>query len=944
MADNPLRRLHALGQSIWLDYIRRQLIASGELRRLLQEDCLGGVTSNPAIFEKAIAGSHDYDREIRALTLKGKKVGEIYETLALEDVRMTAEVFRCVYNDTQGDEGYVSLEVNPHLAQDTEGTINEARRLWARLKRPNIFIKVPATRAGLPAITQLISEGINVNVTLLFGLPRYRQVVEAYLAGLEKRAAAGLPLKQVASVASFFLSRIDTLLDPLLEKVAAQGGPQAETATACQGKAAIACAREAYSIYKEIFHSRRFQALAAHGARPQRLLWASTSTKNPAYADVKYVEALIGPETINTLPLETLNAYRNHGHPAPRLGKDLHAARELLALLPKLGIDLEQLTRQLEDEGVEQFIKPFDSLMCSLEGKRQEALIECLDRQTLDLGEYEQSVQERLEALEKARFSERLWRKDGSLWSQDPAIQKNLPNSLGWLHAPEKMEDCLGFLLSFSQSMREAGFRHVALLGMGGSSLAPLVFQRVFPVGEFGLPLAVLDTTDPGTIRDLEKQLPLAETLFIIASKSGTTAEPLAFGEYFYRRIQEIKGERAGENFLVITDPGSPLTSLGRDRGFRGCILNFPDIGGRYSALSFFGLLPAAMMRLNLAELLNRSLRMLHACSSCVPLRQNPGVVLGAALGELARRGRDKVTFICMDSLAPLGMWLEQLLAESTGKEGVGLLPVAGEPLGAPSVYGHDRVFVYFRLPGGGQEKLDQGVAALRQAGHPLITIQMTDLLDLGEEFFRWEIATATAGAVLGINPFDQPNVQESKDNTNRLLNLVQEQGRLPEEPPTLVAGSLGLYSTESAPTLAAALARFVQQAQPGNYLALLAYLHESPKIEAALEDLRLMFRDHLHLATTLGYGPRYLHSTGQFHKGGPGTGFFLELTCDDPEDLALPGKPYSFGIFKNAQALGDLEALRRHGRRVMRVHLGTDVFRGLAQLQQAVTMALTGD
>jgi len=944
MAENPLKRLHGLGQSIWLDYIRRQLISSGELRRLLEDDGLGGVTFNPAIFEKAMAGSHDYDREIRALTQKGKKVEEIYETLAVEDVRMAAEVFRCVYDSSHGKDGYVSLEVNPHLAHDTEGTVNEARRLWARLERPNVFIKVPATRAGLPAITQLICEGINVNVTLLFGLPRYREVIEAYLAGLEKRAAAGLPLKQVTSVASFFLSRIDTLVDPLLEKIAAQGGPQAEAAAACQGQTAIACARVAYTIFQEVFASPQFQTLAARGAQKQQLLWASTSTKNPAYADVKYVESLIGPETINTMPLETLNAYRDHGHPALRLEKDLPAARELLEILPKLEIDLDQVTQQLEDEGVEKFNKPFDNLMCALEGKCQAVLIESLDRQTLDLGEYENSFRERLDILEQDRFIERLWRKDGSLWTKDPEKQKSVIDSLGWLHAPEKMEDCLGFLLAFSQSMREAGFRHVALLGMGGSSLAPLVFQRVFTPGEFGLPLTVLDTTDPGTIRTLEKQLPLKETLFIIASKSGTTAEPLGFGEYFYCRLRELKGDRAGENFLVITDPGSPLIQLGRDRGFRGCLLNFPDIGGRYSALSFFGLVPAAVMRLNLAELLGRSLRMLHACSSCVPPRENPGLVLGAALGELARRGRDKVTFILPASLAPLGMWLEQLLAESTGKEDTGLLPVAGEPLGDPAVYGNDRVFVSYRLSGPEQEKLDAGLAALRQAGHPVITIQMSDPLDLGEEFFRWEIATATAGAVLGINPFDQPNVQESKDNTNRLLALVQEEGRLPEEPPVLVAGSLGLYSTESAPTLAAALAAFAQQAQTGDYLALLAYLGESLKMETALEDMRLMFRDHLHLATTVGYGPRYLHSTGQFHKGGPNTGLFLELTCDDPEDLPVPGKPYSFGIFKSAQALGDLEALRRHGRRILRVHLGLDTIRGLVQLQQAVIMALTGD
>ena len=369
MSGNPLKRLGTLGQSIWLDYIRRDLMASGELRRLIDEDGLRGMTSNPSIFEKAIADSHDYDGDIRAMALGGNGADAIYETLSQRDVESAADQFRPLYDRTDGQDGYVSLEVNPHLAHDTKGTIEEARRLWAALNRPNVLIKVPATANGLPAIQQLIGEGISVNVTLLFGLPRYRQVAEAYIAGIEARAAQGEPVKHLASVASFFVSRIDALVDPLLEKLIAQGSKEVDLAKRARGQVAIASAKMAYQIYKEIFGSDRFRKLAARGARAQRLLWASTSTKNPDYSDVKYVEALIGPDTVDTAPLETLGAYRDHGEPEARLEQGVEEARRVLERLPELGIDIDKVTRQLEDEGVEKFNKPFDKLMEALTRK-----------------------------------------------------------------------------------------------------------------------------------------------------------------------------------------------------------------------------------------------------------------------------------------------------------------------------------------------------------------------------------------------------------------------------------------------------------------------------------------------------------------------------------------------------------------------------------------------
>jgi transaldolase/glucose-6-phosphate isomerase len=945
MNKNPLLGLETFGQSVWLDFLRRNALANGEIQGLIDQDGVSGLTSNPSIFEKAIAGSHDYDTAIRALTVEGKSIEEIYEALTIEDIQHAADLFRPIYERLAGGDGFVSLEVSPRLAHDTAGTIAEARKLWSAVNRPNLLIKVPGTREGLPAIQQLIGEGINVNVTLLFGLPRYREVAEAYLSGLETLAAHGKPLTRIASVASFFLSRIDVLIDPMLEKLRSQGGLVTESVAGLQGQVAIASARVAYQMYQEIFGTERFRILSGQGAHSQRLLWASTSTKNPDYSDVMYVETLIGRETINTITLETLNAYRDHGKPSSQLEEDTQEAYRVLEALHGAGVDLDAATQQLEDEGVAKFSKAFDQLMAALQEKRAASSQTADDRQSFALGKADKAVQERIDALDAAHFSSRVWQKDATLWKSDPADHAQIRNALGWLHVAEKMEENLKELNAFRQELLDAGFRHVLHMGMGGSSLTPLVCERIFTPAKDELPLTVLDSTDPATILRIEKALPIADTLFIVASKSGTTAEPLAFADYFYQKVKQLKGERAGENFCVITDPGTSLEKQAQERAYRKTFLNFADIGGRYSALSYFGLLPAALMGIDVNELLTRALRMIHACASAVPARENPGLTLGAALGELAKNNkRDKVTFLAPAALGPLGMWLEQLLAESTGKEGAGLLPVADEPVGDPAVYGEDRIFVHLRLKDAADNSLEQSVSALQEDGQPVITINLDDRLDLGQEFFRWEFATATAGSILGINTFNQPNVQESKDNTDRLLALVRAQGKLPEDKPSLIAEPLKLYIDDQAATLPEMLKRFLAQARPGDYLALMAYITEDSATQQALQDIRLLLRDHLHIATTLGYGPRFLHSTGQFHKGGPNTGLFLQLTADVAEDVPIPGAPYTFGVFKRAQALGDLEALQKHGRRAGRIHLGSDINRGLAALKEALEASLQSE
>ncbi|HLW47966.1 MAG TPA: hypothetical protein VKW09_09390 [bacterium] len=546
-----------------------------------------------------------------------------------------------------------------------------------------------------------------------------------------------------------------------------------------------------------------------------------------------------------------------------------------------------------------------------------------------------------LDALARDRFVERLWARDPALWASDPGGQDAVRNGLGWLRAPAAMAETVEDLRRFAAEARDAGYRHVLHMGMGGSSLAPLVFARTFPEAP-GLHLTVLDTTDPATILAEDRRAQGARTLFIVASKSGTTAEPLAFGEYFYTKQRAAAGDRAGEAFIAITDAGTPLAKQAEERRYRRVFANAADVGGRYSALTYFGLVPAALAGVDVGGLLRRALVMADACGPSVAPPRNPGVHLGAVMGELARRGRDKITFVVSDPLVALGTWLEQLLAESTGKHGTGLLPVADEPLGDPAVYGADRVFVHIRLRGAGNGEAAGRLEALGNAGHPVVGLELDDTLDLAPEFLRWEIATAAAGAILGINAFDQPNVQESKDNTNRLLDVVRREGRLPEPAPSQRAGALGLYADRPERDAAATLARFLEERRPGGYVGILAYLPEAPETHRRLQKIRVRLRDAARLATTLGYGPRYLHSTGQYHKGGPSNGLFLLITGDDAADAPVPGEPYTFGVFKRAQALGDLEALRRHGQRALRVHLGGAVDAALAQLDDLTAAAIT--
>jgi transaldolase/glucose-6-phosphate isomerase len=946
-ATNPLKDLLKFGQSVWLDYIRRDLITSGELKRLIQEDGLRGMTSNPAIFEKAIAGSTDYADILSALKDRADLDAKArYELIAIRDIQDAADLLRPIYDESKLRDGYISLEVSPYLARDTQGTLEEARRLWKAVGRPNIMIKVPGTAEGIPAFEQLISEGINVNVTLLFSQEVYQKVAEAYIRGLEKFAASGGDVKRVASVASFFISRIDNSVDSEISaRVKSATNPQEEQKLrGLLGKVAIANGKLAYRRYLNIFSGPQWDKLRAKGGQTQRVLWASTSTKNPAYPDILYVQEMIGPDTVNTIPPATFDAFRDHGQPRETLTEGVDEAKQVMQDLASAGISIDKITDQLTDDGVRLFEEAFDKLLAAVEKSTQGETTPKINQQTYKLPdpltkELAQNVND-WRANGKVR---RLWQRDASLWTNTDESKW-----LGWLDITEKQLEKKDQFQRLAEEIRKEKFSDILLLGMGGSSLCPEVLEKTFGrINDFPQ-MNVLDSTDPAQVKSFEKKVDLANTLFIVSSKSGATLEPNIFKQYFFERVkQTIGAEKAGSRFIAITDPGSKLEKEAEADKFRYVFHGDPSIGGRYSALSNFGMVPASVMGVDVPKFLDRAEEMVQACAASVPVEKNPGVMLGIVLGTAAKAGRDKLTIVASPAIYDLGAWLEQLIAESTGKQGKGIIPVDREKLTAPEIYGSDRIFAYLRFESEPDADQDAKIAAIEKAGHPVVRISVKDTYDLGQEFFRWEIATAVAGSIIGINAFNQPDVEASKIETRKLTDEYEKTGTLPPEKPFFEQAGIKLFADpKNASALGKAnlggyLRAHLDRLRPGDYFALLAYIEMNPAHEAILQEMRHAIRDAKGVATCLGFGPRFLHSTGQAYKGGPNTGVFLQITCDDAVDVPVPGAKYTFGIVKAAQARGDFQVLADRGRRALRVHLGKDVELGLSELLSIVAKAL---
>ncbi len=940
--SNQLKQLLDAGQSVWLDNLRRSMFASGELKKLIDAG-LRGMTSNPTIFEKAIGAGDDYDAQLKALIGKNKTPDQLFWDLAVQDIQSACDLFRGVFDSSGGNDGFVSLEVSPLLAHDTDGTVKMAKELWARVARPNLMVKIPGTPEGVPAIEASIAEGININVTLIFSIEAYEAAARAYIKGIERRIAAGQPIDKIRSVNSVFVSRIDTAIDKLLQQRIGKG----EKLEGLLGKTGVANLKLTYQKFSELFHGEAFVKARAAGASVQRPLWASTSTKNPNYPDLMYVEPVVGADTINTMPPATLNDLLDHGTvKANTVESSLDDARAILKALQDNKISLFDVTHQLLVDGVSSFSDSFAALLGAIVYK-QKQLAAGNERVAVSTGDAKGSIDAALETLVKSDFLKRLWAKDPTLWSKDTEAAAIIARALGWLDIPEHLMESVPNLLSFAKAAKDE-FTHVAVLGMGGSSLAPDILGETFGAVAGFPKLHVLDSTDPVQIAELETALDVGRTLFIVASKSGTTTEPNAYYAYFHDKVvKKVGSANVGSHFVAITDPGTTLAAEAKANSFRGCFENDPNIGGRYSALSFFGMVPAAIAGYDVNLLLDRGLGAMHADAGTVETANAPGVRFGAAIGGAALAGRNKLTIVTHEKVRAFGAWAEQLIAESTGKLGRGIVPVEGEPLGVPDVYGNDRIFVHVGANLPGDAGTTAKVAVLEDAGHPVVRLAMNDAYDVGEQFYEWEIATAAAGSLLQIDAFDQPNVQESKDNTKSLLAQYAQKGSFDEPKPnvdadkfdiTFLSGSAALPSGDAATALAGLFA----QVKSSDYVALTAYVSRNARNEDLLRELRVKIRDARKVATTVGFGPRFLHSTGQLHKGGPDTLVAMQITSDPPTDPPIPGMNVGFRTLLAAQALGDWQSLDKRNRRGVRVHLKGDVNDAMRALIAAVESALT--
>ncbi|UAK23512.1 bifunctional transaldolase/phosoglucose isomerase [Sphingomonas nostoxanthinifaciens] len=928
-----LKQLQESGQAPWLDFVDRSFLKEGGLKKLVEEDGVTGVTSNPSIFEKAMGHGEAYDEQFQSFVQAnaGASITDTYEALAVKDIQDAADTLRPVYDRLDAKDGYVSLEVSPYLANGTEPTIVEARRLHAMVDRPNLMIKVPGTKAGVPAIRQLIEDGLSINVTLLFSLDAYKAVAEAYVAGLEARVAKGEPIDRIASVASFFVSRIDAQIDKKIDTRLKNGDGEAEALKAVRGKVAIANAKLAYQWFLEFVASDRWQALLAKGAQPQRLLWASTGTKDPAYPDTLYVDNLIGPDTVDTLPPKTMDAFRDHGTLAQTLADGVDEAKHVLAEADRLGLDLAGVTEALVEDGVKLFADAADSLLGAIAAKRAKAAGAKLNTMIAQLPDgLQKAVDARLETARADAWTRRLWHGDATLWTG-----KDEAKWLGWLAAGQGKQVDFAALKALGEEAK--GYKASVLLGMGGSSLGPEVIAEIIGPKDGSPYVHALDSTDPGQIATTLAAVDPADTLFLVSSKSGSTMEPELLRAFFFD-----KAGKQGSHFVAVTDPGSKLEALAKADGFAHIFPGDPAIGGRYSVLSVFGMVPAAIMGIDVEAFFATAAPMAQACGPDAPPGENPGAILGAILGEAAVAGRDKVTLLTSPTLKPFGSWLEQLLAESTGKLGKGIVPVDLEPLSPVEDYGTDRIFALLTLDGDDASEVNAFADALVAAGQPVVRIGLAGKDLIGQEFFRWEIATAIAGAVIGIDPFDQPDVEDAKVKTRELVDAYEQSGSLAPETPFHEDADLAFFApgdhSFAATDPAAILQAHFASANPGDYVGILAYIERNEEHAAAVARIREAVVKAHDVATVAGFGPRFLHSTGQAYKGGPKSGVFLEITRHADPDLAIPGKKASFGTVQVAQARGDLDVLAERGQRVLRVHLKHD---NLALLEELVTTAL---
>ncbi len=904
---NNLEKLAIHGQGIWLNYLRRSLVTNDSLKGLIK-DGITGVVLDPQIIEKAMEGSNEYDEQISMILSTGKNTDpeELYWKLVIKDLREAADQLSSAYENTGGDAGYVSVGLFLRDPLETKDMVRRAERLWKQVDRKNLMIEVPAIDQGYPVIDTLISRGINVNVTHLFSTDDYERAARHYLRGLEK---CENPAK-VASVASFSVSKIDELIRSRLRNA------EEDKYTSLMDRVGIANSRLAIKSLRRIFSTKRWKKLERKGARIQKLLFVDTKPSRPELPGLFYVNQLIAGETISSMVPSTLFEFMDHGTVGDTLGKNPEEEENLLSRAQEQGLILDKFLEELKKCEIGSLRKMFQKIHEMVGEKISGISGPRLPKQILETEPI--SIRDQISRWRKSSFNRRLWQKDASLWFDEPVPE--IEDRLGWLTLPETSPNLLERYHSFARMVSEHEIDKIVLMGMGGSSLAPRVFQQTFGNAPGYPELIVLDSTHPNAIERVSREIDLERTLFAVASKSGTTLEPNLLLQYFWHQMSKIIPD-PGNRFIAITDPGSPLQQRAKELEFREIFLAAPDLGGRYSALTAYGLVPAALIGIDVCELVDRSRLASEASSFCISEDESKPLRLGAALGKAAKRGKNKLTFIPSRSLENFPIWLEQLIAESTGKDGKGILPIVGEPQVEPEDYGPDRFFILYRLGAEEKEQQESLFQKLRDLHHPAVKIELRDRIDIGAEIFRWEMAIASAGSIMGIHPFNQPNVERSKELARKVMRERNPSAEDLEE--------LGIFHEKE---VGQGVEDLLSNAKPGSYISIQGFLSCNQDMLGIIDSTRLQLMKRSGLPVTFGEGPRFLHSTGQLHKGGK-NGLFLQLVDDPVRRVPIPDKKYSFADVVKSQSIGDYGALKDSGKYVLRINLGSDPSTGLRTL-----------
>ena len=951
MDDNPLCDLRRHGQGVWLHGLRRLLGSADSLAGLSSSYGVSGIDTDLLTLAGAVARGPEY-RDSLERWANHEALARPVEALLIEEATLAARLLAPVYAETGGRDGYVSVDLDPSLAHDAGAIALARRRLLAAVDEPNVMPRLLPTDSGCAVLEALTAEGRSVHIGPVFSVAGVERATEAFARGAQRFSETGEPAGRLASVISFGLASLDDAVDELLQASIRAAERDTSGAESLLGSTATAMAKVACRRQRELLARRLPEALRDAGPRALRLMWSDVTTGDPRRRRLRYIERLIGPDTVAAMPFGMMCDFARAGVVEPTLGQRVDEAEEIIADIESTGIDLAAVGAELEESRIELLKLRYNEL--------DNVLVGAIEAVAADRQKAASAVADGAEwaALEPEipavlidpaglddRFPMRLWSKDVSLWSRDRATQELIRNRLGWLDLIESTPPMSSSARSFVEQLEEGDVEDVVLLGMGGSSLCAEVCRQVFAVDG----IWIVDSTIPARVAAVASAVDPARTLVIAASKSGTTVEVQALLDFFYARATPML-EQPGDRFVAVTDPGTPLEQTALEGGFRRLWLAPTDVGGRFSALSVFGTLPMELMGIDAAAIGAAARRMAASCAPGTSASTNPGTRLGAALFKAHEGGRDKVTLSCSPSLRAFALWAEQLIAESTGKEGVGLVPIVDEPFAEIPAYGDDRLFVALDLAGEDDAERDEWLAALRDAGHPVMRFVIEDRHSIGAEFVRWQIAAATVGALMGINPFDQPDVQRSKDRTGAILAAYEVGTPMSDRAPVAMDTGWTVFADlerdkelaerQIGGGLDSWIGAHLGRAQVPDYVALQAFVARQPRTRSALQEVRRLLLERRGVASTLGWGPAFLHSTGQLHKGGPEHGVFLQITADDREDVEVPGAGYTFGRLARAQSLGDLEALEEGGRRVIRVHLN-DAASGAEALLDAADRGL---